>query len=87
MKISIEANPKEIADLVLALQGGRDEEVCPEKKAHVIRGVLLEQAQLSKKTEKQEFSYKFRVYCLARHFSVWFEDIKNDRMPDFGSPC
>lgn len=27
------------------------------------------------------------LHCLCRHFSVWFEDIKNDRVPDFGSPC
>ena len=37
--------------------------------------------------DEQSFSEDYRVHCLAQHFSVWFEDIKNDRMPDFGSPC
>ena len=33
------------------------------------------------------FSYDYRIHCLAQHFSVWFEDIKRDRVPDFVLPC
>ena len=33
------------------------------------------------------FSDEHRLHCLAQHFAVWFEDIKNDRLPDFGLPC
>ena len=33
------------------------------------------------------FSREYGIHCLAQHFAVWVEEIKNDRVPDFGSPC
>ena len=33
------------------------------------------------------FSDEHRLHCWSKQFGLWFVDIKNDRLPDFGLPC